>query len=269
MIGVFYCYNQLSPHIPVNPPKYKKAVDPRISKGFTESYVVQTKTADAITFLHSIWYKERRKVIPFDFLNKYLNEEALAWWYQDDGHLKVDNGIPRKIILSTENFTSDEIEELIKILGQKYLLFFSRDGQNRLLLYDQLQIYYFYRMIQPYIHPTMNRKMIPMDQNKAHASTKRTSIYLPINISLTKPTFEINHKLDILPTLLQIAKNHEQYIDLYKNHFLHFKNQEHIKPYQIIIEEKHWLYINDIRVLTGLNNSQIVILCFLLMNNSM
>lgn len=97
-----------------------------------------------------------------------------------------------------------------------------------------------------------NEKLIKiLEQYKAHASSKRTTIYLPTNIPLTKPTYEINHKLDILPTLLQIAKNHEQYIDLYKNYFFHFKNQEHIKPYQIIIEEKHWLYINNIRELTG------------------
>lgn len=39
-------------------------------------------------------------MIPFDFLYKYLNEEALAWWYQDDGHLKIYNDIQRKIIFS-------------------------------------------------------------------------------------------------------------------------------------------------------------------------
>ncbi|MEC1770232.1 endonuclease [Schinkia azotoformans] len=262
----FHCYKQLSPHIPVNPPKYKKAVDHRVSKGYTESYVVQSKTADIITFLHSIWYKERKKVVPFDFLNKYLNEEALAWWYQDDGHLKVDNDIPRKIILSTENFSNDEIEKLIKILEQKYSLYFSQDGQKRLLLYDQLQIYYFYRLIQQHIHPSMKRKMVEMEQKTENFSSKRTTIYLPTDISLTQPTFEINQKLNLSSKLLQFVENQEQYISLYKNYLLRFKNQETTKPYQIIIEEKHWAYINDIQKLTGLNNSQIVTLCFWVFN---
>lgn len=215
-------------------------------------------------------------MIPFDFLNKYLNEEALAWWYQDDGHLKVDNDIPRKIILSTENFSNDEIEKLIKILEQKYSLYFSQDGQKRLLLYDQLQIYYFYRLIQQHIHPSMKRKMIEMNQKIENTSSKRTTIYLPTDISLTQPTFEINQTLSYLPTLLQIVKDQGQYIKFYKSHFFRLKGQVTTKPCQIIIEEKHWTYINDIQKLTGINNSQIVTLCFwvfdfpiLLMKNSL
>ena len=190
----YYCYKQLCPHIPFNPPTYRKIEDSRISKGFTECYMVQSKTSEIITYLESIWYKDRKKIIPFDFLERYLDEEALAWWYMDDGHLKNDNGIPRKIILSTDNFSLNENQQLIKLLTQKYSLFFSLDGQNRLVLYDQPQIYFFYRLVYPSLHSSMNRKMIKTKQTPCKTSPKRTTIYLPKEITLSKPTYEINNR---------------------------------------------------------------------------
>ncbi|EGQ27233.1 hypothetical protein HMPREF9372_0920 [Sporosarcina newyorkensis 2681] len=41
-----------------------------------------------ITELYQTWYPAGKKEAPFQFLNRYSNEEALSWWYQDDGHLK-------------------------------------------------------------------------------------------------------------------------------------------------------------------------------------
>ncbi|MEC1715550.1 hypothetical protein [Schinkia azotoformans] len=98
--------------------------------------------------------------------------------------------------------------------------------------------------------------------SESELSFKRTTIYLPTDIFLTQPTFEINQRLRYLPTLLQIVKDQGQYIRFYKSHFFRLKGQVTTKPCQIIIEGKHWAYINDIQKLTGLNNSQIATLCF-------
>ena len=46
-----YCYQQLCSHVPLNPPKYSKVEDSRILKGFTERYMVQSKTSEIITYL--------------------------------------------------------------------------------------------------------------------------------------------------------------------------------------------------------------------------
>jgi hypothetical protein len=259
-----YCYQELSSYIPLNPPKYRKIKDSRVLKGFTESYVIQSRTADIITYLESIWYQERKKIIPFDYLEKYLNERTLAWWYLDDGHLKINNGIPKKIILSTDNFTSYENQLLIKLLEQKYSLFFSLDGQNRLVLYDQLQIYYFYRLVEPFLHHSMARKMIVTVMKSKLISSKRTTLYLPQEISLLKPTQEINEMLNYLPELYEIVKDRKSYLYHYRKYVYPIRKMENTKSFQIIIEEKYRPLLLKIRNFTGLNNSQIAALCFTL-----
>src|SRR5690606_3855602 len=203
--------------IPLNSPKYKKVIDSRVNAGFTESFYVQSRTCEIITFLESIWYKDRIKQLPIEFINLYLNAEALAWWYQDDGNLKQDNGIPRKIILSTDNFLPEENQILINLLKQKFLLHFSLDGQNRLILYDQFQILYFLRLVEPYIHSSMKRKQIVHSQPKQLAKT--TTIYLPSYYHIKRPTSEINSKLDRLDLLLNMVKEREGHLDFYKKHY--------------------------------------------------
>ncbi|MFD1852089.1 endonuclease [Oceanobacillus bengalensis] len=257
-----YCYEQLSPYLPLNPPTYRKTNDIRISKGFTESYMVQSKTSEIITYLESVWYTDqRKKIIPFDFLEKHLDERALAWWYLDDGHLKINNNTPKKIILSTDNFSNSENRVLIDVLQQKFSLYFSIDGQNRLILYDQLQIYYFYKLVKPFLHQSMIRKMINTQVTTTNTPPKRTTIYLPKEINLSKPTREINNILDSLPLLHAIACDRDSYIYYYKKYFLQLKDVADTKSYQIKIDEKHWHIIQSIKSVTGLNNSQIATIC--------
>jgi LAGLIDADG DNA endonuclease family len=257
-----YYYMNLKSFIPLNGPKYKCSNDKRIKKGFTESYVVQSRTSDIITQLEKIWYYKKIKQIPFLYVESYLNEEALAWWYQDDGHLKVTNGIPRKVILSTDNFTTSENQQLIGILQRKFSLSFSLDSQNRLILYNQSQILYFNRLIHPYLHPSMDRKIIKLNAEKKVYSPKRTTIYLPTDIHVKNPTNEINLKLNLLPHLYKIIASRESYLDFYKKRIFLLKTTQPKKSYQIIIEQNHWFYLNMIKKLAGLKYSDIVGLCF-------
>lgn len=214
----YYCYQQLKPFIPHNPPIYRKIQDARVSQGFTESYMVQSKTSNIITYLESIWYQNRRKIVPFNYLDKFLDAKALAWWYLDDGHLKIENKVPRKIILSTDNFKRKENQRLIDLIEQKFSLYFSLDGQNRLVIYNQLQIYYFYRLVEPFLPPVMERKMIKMNSINPRKSPKRTTICLPKDIYLSKPTFEVNSHLCTLPNLLNIFSNRDSFLDYYKKY---------------------------------------------------
>jgi hypothetical protein len=258
----FYCYELLKDYLPFTAPYYRRIKDNRVLKGYTESFQVQSSTDPLITCLESIWYDNRKKVIPFAFLEQNLNEQALAWWYQDDGHLnKVDN-IPKKIILSTDNFTTTENLGLIDLLTKKFSLYFKLDSQNRILLYDQLQIYYFLHLVDPYMHPSMNRKIISPTQKLT--TRKRTTIYLPNNILLTKPTAEINQQLEKLNILEEIVMDRTRYIKFYKNILADFRLTKETKGFQIVINEKYNSLIQMIRKRTGLTVSQVITICFML-----
>lgn len=258
-----HCYRELKDFIPLNPPKYRKIIDNRTKKGYTESYFVQSKTSERITELEQIWYKNRVKVLPVDFIRTYLNEEALAWWYQDDGHLKIKDITPRKIILSTDNFTHQENMQLISILREKHSLQFKLDGQNRLLLYDQVQILYFLRIISKYIHTSMARKTTKFFLNIKDDPPKITSIYLPETIKIEKPTFEINKQLEYIVDLFNIITDDDSYSKLFASEITIYRAIKQVKKcYRIAIDSGHRRFLEIIKRVTGLQYSEIVYLTF-------
>ena len=109
-----------------------------------------------------------------------------------------------------------------------------------------------------------------MIQTKSEINKKfpnRTSIYLPTEITLKKPTYEINEHLSILSQLYLQLKNQEDYLNYYKKYFLHIAAIKSTKSYQISIEPRYRYELQKIHQLTGLNNSQIVTLCFMLSKN--
>ena len=255
-----HCYELLKNLLSLNPPAYKKVNDPRLKKGYSESFVVQSKTSPVITALYEQWYPHGKKKLPFDFLEQYLNEQALAWWYQDDGHLKVVNNVAQKVILSTDSFTAEENTWLLHYLFRKFHLKFLKDGKNRLILYDQFQITYFLHLISPWLHESMNRKALPKQPTKAIA--KRTTIYLPENIKLQNPTSEINEKLHHLKALFTNGPDsicNEFIFDTFK---LFNSKEQPVKSYQIVIQENHRYTLASIRQQTGLTVSKLVEYCF-------
>jgi len=250
-----YCYEQLSSFLPLNPPKYRRIDDQRITSGFTESYIVQSRTSEELCQLYEIWYPHGKKELPLAYIQQYFNDRTLAWWYQDDGHFKQQNGIPRKIILSTDSFSLQENQFLIDILQKKYNLSFSLDAQNRILLYDQFQIIYFLKLVDSYIHESMNRKKrIPYEPKKI---AERTTIHLPADLVLTKPTAEINEKYNKLPLLIALAENHN---DFFKNNIP--MQSQVTKPYQIKINKDFIEILGQLKYQTGLNISQLTECCF-------
>ncbi|MHA7138070.1 endonuclease [Rossellomorea arthrocnemi] len=260
----YYCYSKLKDYLPLTGLHYKRIEDDRVQAGYTESYYVQSRTHDHITNLRSIWYKNQKKVLPIDFLMKHLTPLALAWWYQDDGHLKKDSTIPRKIILSTESFTPAENNQLCQLLKDKYSLLFSIDKQNRILLYDQFQIRYFLYLISPYLHPCMYRKTITSCKiYNPISNLKRTTIYLPSHIKIVSPTREINEKLSVLPDIFTAIKDG----DFYTNELLTFiestKTSVTKKSYQIVVSEENLQNLSILNKMTGLNASFLAHLCFI------
>ncbi|WP_419158289.1 endonuclease [Rossellomorea sp. BNER] len=260
----FYCYEKLKHTLPLALPYYKNVKDTRTIKGYTECFQVQSRTDPIISLLESLWYINRVKVIPFSFLEQNLNELALAWWYQDDGHLSQKDNKPKKVILSTDNFTPSENRRLIVLLARKYSLYFKLDSQNRLILYDQLQIFYFLRIVDPYIHSSMNRKIYFPQETPTNR--KRTTIYLPKSIHLKKPTAEINKQLFHLHVIKEIIMSRTGYIDYYKKVIAPIRLIKETKGYQIFIHEQYIEVLQSIRNYTGLTMSQIITLCFMFEN---
>lgn len=206
------------------------------------------------------WYPNGKKVLPYDFIKQHLNEQALAWWYQDDGHLKIVNGTVSKIILSTDGFSIEENNWLIKFLFDKFNLRFVLDGQNRILLYDQFQITYFLHIVSPWLHESMNRKALPVQPLRPIA--ERTTIYLPAKFNLMKPTSEINKKLNKLHTLFGDS---QQVVSIHKafGKFNALKeNREKLRGYQIVIDDNHRKTLASIRQQTGLTISLLCEYCF-------
>jgi hypothetical protein len=254
----FYCYDSLKVFIPLAPPKKRVTSDPRLIKGYSESIYVQSRTSQLFVLLKHLWYQGNKKVIPFEILSILFDEAGLAWWYQDDGHLKIDDNKVRKIILSTDNFSREENEKLLELLKQKFNLSFSLDGQNRLCIYDQVQILYFLYKVKTYIHFSMDRKKYQLDNiNESFIpQTKRTTISLPNTISIKSPTKDIINIIEQidLGTFIQ-----NWFTIWYKEKSSIFKSSDKIR-YQIVINKEHLLKLEHIKNQTGLKMNDIVYL---------
>lgn len=238
-----HCCESLQPNITISNP----SLDANTYFAFSEAPIIYE--------LYQVWYKDKQKILPLDFLELYFNEVTLAWWYQDVGHLKKKkNGTLEKIILSTEQWTTEELALLQYMLNLKFGLLFATDGQNRLILYDQLQMNYFLQLIAPWMHPSMTRKMKTVSVLKPIA--KRTTITLPSSISIKTPTATINQTI-----LLEISN-----LNLTEDNFKRINYQtlesNETKSYQITLSEENRQAIQNRQACFGLTMNQIVQECF-------
>lgn len=252
-----HCFEELSEFYPLAPPKYKKVIDSRIAQGFTECHIVQSRTSQELNALYETWYPRGNKELPFAYIEQYFTERSLAWWYQDDGHLNQRNGLVKKVILSTDSFSPTENRFLIDFLERKYGFNFSIDAQNRLILYDQFQVNYFLRLVTPYIHVSMARKK-PFQRNMKPIA-KRSTIYLPADLILEKPTSEINDQYEKLAIIHELLQDYSRFFKMASS----VKSTTiHTKPYQIEIKERYKTQLIKLKLETGLNISQITNHCF-------
>ena len=254
-----HCFHSLKTYLPLNPPRLRKIKDVRLRKRYSLSHYTQSKTSSLVTFLRNTWYQDNKKLIPFDMLYKYFTVESLAWWYMDDGHFKQKNGVPLKIILSTDNFSRLENKQLIKFLSSKFYLSFRLDNQNRIILYDQYQIHYFFHLITPFTHVSMHRKMPNRFNHSFDIKAKRTTLYLPKQLEIKKPTKEINEMLVKLENLIKIYKSglfYEKYISKIQ------QLQIEPKPYQIVVSQSNLKRLYFLNNVTGLSLSGITELSF-------
>ncbi|MED1862423.1 endonuclease [Fictibacillus nanhaiensis] len=252
----------LAAHISFPTIKYRKVKDARITNGFTESYYAQSHTHPALELLKQLWYPSGVKIIPFHLLQTHFTRTSLAWWFMDDGHLKIVNGQPSKIILSTESFTPLELKRLCSILNEKFLLEFKIDKAKRLVIYNKMQIHYFLKLVQPYLVSCMYRKTLLKSSLSNVMTPKRTTIYLPIK--LTSPTKEIQEALLSLRLKIELLSDETKYIGLYCRVLKNLDMKKQINySYQVILQPHQIVEISKCQAVTGMRVSEIVHWCFL------
>ncbi len=107
----------------------------------------------------------------------------------------------------------------------------------------------------------MKRK-IAIPSTSKEATKKRTTIYLPNVLHITRPTKDIHTMLEQLPVLHNKLSNEHTYKKLFAEKFPILRtNKTTAKPYQIELTQKHIELINTCRQITGLTISQVVHLC--------
>lgn len=94
----------------------KKAPDPRTGKVYKKWYSKSTQ-APVFASLRSIWYSGRTKIVPRQFLERFMTPFALAIWFCDDGHAERDNNGGN---IATLNFTIEEVQYLQDLLRRKF-----------------------------------------------------------------------------------------------------------------------------------------------------
>lgn len=248
-----HCYQELRSYIPSL--SYSKRKDPLNKAGISECFEVVGHTNNHLEAILQQWFIGNKKTLPLAYLIENLDDLALAWWYQDSGHLKKKaNGTLEKIIISTEQWTDEELEILKYVLTLKYSLLFSVDGQRRLILYDQFQINYFLQMIQPYMHSSQVHKMKTVSVLKPIA--KRTTVRLNNSVPISSPTYEINDKLALYARSFHLNDESFKRINFQRRE----RNEKSF--YQIQLSEENRRLLGAIQAKTGVTISEIAEECF-------
>lgn len=145
-------------------------------------------TSPILKKFYPLWYHNGKKKVPLEWVEKYLDADGLALWYQDDGCLK--NNLDR-IILSTDAFQWEEICFLQEeILRNKFKINSTIDTQGRIDISSRKEARKFQSLVEKYIHPAMKRKSISRVlqtlNSISHPEVKRkvfrTSVYLPYEL---------------------------------------------------------------------------------------
>ncbi|WP_255406637.1 hypothetical protein [Sporosarcina sp. P18a] len=205
--------------------------------------------------LYCDWYRNGSKGMSLEFVEQHMTVQTLARWYQECGHLKVkENGTLEKLILSTEQWTEDELRLLQYVVNIKFNFLFAIDGQRRLILYNQLQIKYFIGMVAPWIHPVYSYKTMNVEVRKPIA--KRTTIRLPKQISIPSPTEEINQIIQQYASSITVTTENFQ-----RFNYARQENNES-KRYQVSLTEENRDILCSVQASTGLTLGEIVHECF-------
>jgi CRISPR/Cas system-associated protein endoribonuclease Cas2 len=92
----------------------------------TSSVYFTTRQLIAITELHTLFYREGRKIVPHN-IGSLLTAKSLAYWGMDDGEKHASG-----FIFNTSGFTLDDVKRLQAALLENWALETSIHSRNRL-----------------------------------------------------------------------------------------------------------------------------------------
>jgi hypothetical protein len=120
-------------------------------------YEFNTFTFRSLVWLHKLFYKNGKKVVPSN-ISELLTPLALAVWLSDDGGW-VGSGVR----IASNNFTLEEVEILIEVLRKNFKLDCTI---QKISLKDKYSIYIkknsilkLRSLILPHLHPSMSHKL--------------------------------------------------------------------------------------------------------------
>ena len=160
------------------------------------------------------------------------------------------------MVISTESFSTHEIEFLKDLLKERYFVSFSIDGQKRLVLYDKPSILYFLSIIRS--HNVIKRKDI-FQNTFAHStlpSKHRTSLYISSKISFNKPTKEIKKLIHFANNQLHNKLDLEDVYQFYSLNLLEKRNETN--SYQVELNKEELLYIALFQNRTGFTKGEAI-----------
>jgi len=126
---------------------------------------VRINSSKKLTELKAIFYKNNKKIIPFDFLNKYYTKEALAFHFMDDGSKTINQntGEINGFIFSMQSFTIKEVENFSYFLLGRFNLISNVYLQNNMpiLKIKKCSVNTFINIVKPYIIDSLKYKICP------------------------------------------------------------------------------------------------------------
>lgn len=106
-----------------------------------------------LTELHNAFYVNGKKVINFEYLNRYYNSEALAFHFMDDGSTVFYKGKPNGFILCTDCFTYEDVLKFAGFLSGRFNLncvVFLSNKKPRIRI-QKSSVNHFIQIVKPYI----------------------------------------------------------------------------------------------------------------------
>jgi len=145
-------YQALAPLV-LTPPQYYER---------TKSMWFRTISHPELTQLHTVFYRDRKKIIPENISDYLADPITIAVWFMDDGNAIRHNNMLRGYHLNTQSFTQKENERLAEWFKSNYGIKCSIEqnhGKPRLAIWQRASREAFAALIEGYLLPSMKYKL--------------------------------------------------------------------------------------------------------------
>jgi predicted DNA-binding protein YlxM (UPF0122 family) len=133
------------------PPKIFERFDKRTNKNY-QSVSFRTETNPIFNDIHSLFYKNKLKIVSEEVLNS-LDDRGLAFWFQDDG-FKNENLLG----ISTDCFSEEDINNCIKWFKSRWKI--ESYTRNKRIYFQGINALILSKILEPNIIPTLKYKLL-------------------------------------------------------------------------------------------------------------